>query len=71
MSVDIALSECRNFWCAMGELRQALADGTDPAAVEFHLDELEALHMHTELPVLRRRCAAVLALHRPSLQITG
>lgn len=50
-------TELRNFWCAIGELRQAVEDGVAQDLIEYHLDELEVIEMHTRNDSLRRRCA--------------
>ena len=50
-------TELRNFWCAIGELRQAVEDGVAQDLIDYHLDELEVIEMHTSNDALRKRCA--------------
>ncbi len=50
-------TELQNFWCAIGELRQAIEDGVAQDLIDYHLDELEVIEMHTSNDILRHRCA--------------
>jgi len=50
-------TELRNFWCAIGELRQAAEDGAPQDLIDYHLEELEAIELHTSNDMLRQRCA--------------
>jgi hypothetical protein len=49
-------TELRNFWCAMGELRQAVTDGAPQDLIDYHLDELLGTELHTKNELLRQRC---------------
>lgn len=51
-------TELRNFWCAIGELRQAVEDCVTADVIQYHLDELEVIELRTRNDGLRRRCAA-------------
>ncbi len=60
-------TELRNFWCIIGELRQAVEDGAPQDVIDYHLDELLGTELHTENETLRRRCVeARLHYGRPS-----
>ncbi len=50
-------TELRNFWCAVGELRQAVEDDAAQDLIDYHLDEIEVIEINTDSDILRQRCA--------------
>lgn len=59
-------TELRNFWCIIGELRQAAEDGAPQELLDYHLEELFGTELHTQNETLRQRCVeARLRYSRP------
>ena len=63
---DFRAEELRQFFCAVGELREALRDEQPADLVDYHLNEIEGIAINTEQAILRQRCLETLAQHRVS-----
>ena len=61
MKVDVKAVERRNFFLAVTNINQAIQSGQPP---DDFLEEIEAIVMHTDQDVLRRRAQQVLDDHR-------
>lgn len=59
-------TELRNFWCAIGELRQAIEDGAPQDLIDYHLEEIEAIEINTDNDLLRQRCAEARRRYGPA-----
>lgn len=56
-------TETKQFFEIKNDLATAIRDGI-PSIIEFHLNELVAMQMHTDSERLRRACAKTIAEHR-------
>lgn len=66
LSAQGRANENKQYFDIVTDIRTAVRDGI-PSIVEYHLNELRAMHMHTEQPHLRQKCAKVLAQHDKAL----
>lgn len=69
--LDRRETECRNYWRAHSEIRQAVEEGWSTDIIEHSLDEISAIALHTEQPALRARCLSVLTEHRAAYLSAG
>jgi hypothetical protein len=60
MTDKMFATEQRNYWCAVGELNEAIRGEEPQDVIDYHLEEIEAIWMNTEQPLLRERCAEIL-----------
>lgn len=57
---DFQTKETKNFFAIKSDLADAVRDGI-PSVIDFHINELIAMQMHTDSDTLRRACAETIA----------